>query len=60
MKVILETICDTESERGVLGCCLVDEKKVFDVFDACGSEAVELFTDEFLRKIWAALLEVVR
>ena len=59
MKIILETISDLDSERGVLGCCLVDSKKVHDVFDACGSGVMELFTHEHLRAVWKALLDVV-
>ena len=59
MNEILETICDLESERGVLGCCLIDPQKVFEVFDQCGPDALELFTDPKLGAVWIALVDLV-
>lgn len=57
---ILETTTNMEAERGVLGCCLLKPQiRVFEVFDAFASNAVELFTHPHHRKVWMALLEVI-
>lgn len=59
-KVILETVVDEEAERGILGCCLLDcIKKVSEIFDELGPEAVEVFCHPNHRAVWMALVNVI-
>ena len=59
MKIV-ETIENKEAEIGVLGCCLLEPHiRVFEVHDALGSDAIDLFTGEHFRAIWQALLQVL-
>ena len=59
MDKYLETVADLESEKGILGCCLIEGKLCFDIFGKCGNEAMELFTLDTNRAIWKAVLEEV-
>jgi len=59
MKIV-ETIENKEAEIGVLGCCLLEPHiRVFEVHDALGSDAIDLFTSEHFRAIWQALLQIL-
>jgi len=59
-KIILETVIDEEAERGLLGCCLLDcVKKVSEIFDELGPDAVEVFSHPDHRAVWMALVNVL-
>tara|TARA_R100000234_G_scaffold5502_1_gene3925 strand:+ start:2321 stop:3829 length:1509 start_codon:yes stop_codon:yes gene_type:complete len=56
----LETYSNEESEKGVLGCCLIDPQTcVFKIFDQLGADAVDLFYSVHYRQIWIGLLDLV-
>ena len=51
---------DEEAERGLLGCCLLDcVKKVSEIFDELGPDAVEVFSHPYHRAVWMALVNVI-
>ena len=59
-RLILETVIDEEAERGLLGCCLLDcVKKVSEIFDDLGPDAVEAFSHPHHRAVWMALVNVI-